>query len=156
MSINWNKNQENVSPSFRLFAVLSPYFAREMLSFLVYSICRFESFFESGPNEFYFFVPLNIFKVLISRPSKNLHIYQAITIHINSLFDLEPIDIYSTEIQGIDRIKIDNRFYPIITKNNFTYTNERVFKSNEHFIFIKLKPKQHINHLDTDFLVDYM
>lgn len=155
-SFSTNHNQQP-QPAFRLFTALSPFFARELLTYLVYSIVRFESFFESGPNEFYLFVPISMYKMMVSKPSRNLHLYTAFTIHMNTLFERYEINLHSSELKnGIDNIKIENRHCSIISSANFAYTNDRKFKSKEAFILIKLKPKPFINQMEADFLIDYV
>lgn len=157
---NWSHSTDRpqqTQPSFQLFTALSPFFAREFLTYLVYSIVRFESFFESGPNEFYLFVPISIYRTIASKPSRNLHLYTAFTIHMNTLFERHEIDLYSSDLKnGIDKVKIENRHHSIISSTNFAYTNDRKFKSKEAFILIKLKPKPFISQMEADYLIDYM
>lgn len=156
---NWAKSlasiEDSAESSIQFITSLSPSTGKEFLSFLVYSLSRFEYFFSTGPTEFFLFVPLTNYKMMISRPSKNLNQYTAFTIHINSLFDYSEIDIYSPQLKGVEKVKIENKVHTIISSKYFSYTNNRTFKSKDSFVFLKVKPKPFVNELGADFLINY-
>lgn len=143
--------------SYLLFAALSPFSAREFLSYLIYSLIHSETFFQNNHrNEFYLFVPVSVLKTMIGQPSKNLRYYTSFTINLNTLFSFEVLDFSSHDIEGLNQIKINNQFYSIFSARNFVYTNERKFKSKENFVFIHLKASDLIDHVDNETLIDYL
>lgn len=155
-SVEGKPNQEKIDPSIQLITGISPVLAREFLTFLVYSLSRFEYFFINGPMEFYVFLPLSIYLQINSRPSKNLNHYTAFTIHLNSLFDFTEINTYSPELKGVEKVKIDNGIHTIISNSYFTYTNNRTIKAKDSYVFLKITPKPVINKLGSDFLINYV
>lgn len=161
VSPNWQRNEltdkpVECSPSYKFIAAISPFLAREFMSFFVYSLSQYDSFFFHGPNEYYLFLPVSNFKQMISKPSKNLKYYTAFTVHVNSMFDYTEIDLYSPDLKGVERMNIDDKVYSIISKDNFTFTNDRVFKTHESFVFLKFKPKPIINQLTSEYLFNYL
>ena len=158
---NWSNNnpsQDNkVTDNYIQFlSVLSPFLAREFLTFLVYSLARYDSFFSTGPTECFLFVPVSNYKLMLCQPSRSLKHYTSFTIHANSLFDYSEIDLYSTSLKGVERMKIENKVHTVISSDFFSYTNERPFKTKENFVFIRIKPKPMVNKLDAEFLINYV
>lgn len=124
-----------------------------MLTFLVYSLSQFDSFFLYGPAEFYLFLPVSNYRQIISRPMvSTLKYYTAFTIHVNTLFDYEIV-----EFDDFDRVTIENRIsVPIFTKDNFSYTNDNIFKSNENFTLLKIRPKPLVGKYNTVFWYNFV
>lgn len=157
---NWSNHlqegQEKIDSSIQFFTALSPFLAREFLTFIVYTLAHYDSFFNTGPTEFYLFVPLEHYKIISSKPSRNLRQYTAFTIQMNSLFDYSHIDLYSPQLAGLERVKIESNMVTFIPSEYFTFTNERTFKGKEDFIFLKIKPKELVQKCDAEFLMNYM
>lgn len=155
---NWARKQGQVdmNSSIQLLTALSPFLAREFFSYLVYSLAHNDTFFLTGPTEFYLFVPLSQYKQILNRPSHSMKDYTSFTVLINSLFDYSEVDLYSAELKAAQKVKLDNRLHTILPTEYFAYTNGRAFKTMENFIFLSIKPKLMVNNMDTDFLISYM
>ncbi|KAI2797902.1 hypothetical protein BLOT_014754 [Blomia tropicalis] len=158
---NWSKQCESESmetedKSFQFLTVISPFLARDFLTYMVYSLSHFDSFFITGPTEFFLFMPLSYFKQLLMKPSRNLKHYTAFIVHFNSFFDYNDIDLPSFGLKGIDKLKIDNSWHTIISSEHFEFTNDRLFRAKENFIFVRIKPKPMIKNYDSEFLMNYV
>ena len=152
---NWWKQSE-IKNSIRFFSVLSPILTRDFFSHLIYSLSHFSAFFSSSPTQFYLFVPVSKYREIISRPSNNLSIYTSLTILINSLFDCSEINLYSSKLKNVERVKIENKFHTVIPSSYFSYTDGHNFRSKENFIFLNIKPKLTLTKFESEFIINYV
>lgn len=156
------------SPSITFLTVLSPFLAREFLSYLVYSLTHFDSLFSTGPTQFYLFVPLPAYKAMVSRPTRNLKHYTAFTINVNSLFEYAEVEELQESLEGgtedsspglpgVGQVKVEGRTVTVVPSDYFALTSERQkLKTKEDFVLLHVRPKALVHQLEADFLINYV
>ena len=149
-------DRQKIDSSIQFISALSPFMARDFLTFMVYSLSHYDTFFSTGPTEFFLFLPVSLYKQIVSKPTRNLNHYTAFTIYMNSLFDYGDIDLFSAQIKGVERVKIENKMSTVVNSDFFTFTNDRSFKTKEDFILIRIKPKEMVKMYESEFLINYV
>lgn len=164
-----NDHSSSSPSSITFLTVLSPFLAREFLSFLVYSLAHFDSLFSTGPTQFYLFVPLPAYKAMVSRPTRNLKHYTAFTINVNSLFEYAEVEELQLQasleggtdsgpgLPGVGQVKVEGRTVTVVPGDYFALTSERQkLKTKEDFVLLHIRPKALVHQLEADFLINYV
>lgn len=163
-----NDHSSSSPSSITFLAVLSPFLAREFLSYLVYSLTHFDSLFSTGPTQFYLFVPLLAYKAMVSRPTRNLKHYTAFTINVNSLFEYAEVEELQLQesleggdsspgLPGVGQVKVEGRTVTVVPGDYFALTSERQkLKTKEDFVLLHIRPKALVHQLEADFLINYV
>ena len=138
------------------YASLSPYFAREFLQYLIWTLCNIDAFFICGPVEFYLFLPFANFKQIMAQPRGNYKEYTTLSVHRGSLVDFEVIDLDLDNICHTEKVEYNKINYTVLDSTNFELSNRKPFVNTEMFIFVRMKPKDIVRDMDADFRRNYL